>query len=192
VSFQYSSSYFLELTGFPLKQYISPEYIQTEDIYITRIKNFPRITWIRTMTMKSKKKHLRSLLRIYILGIIIKNEKVHGYSIYKELLERIDESIYKKTGTPSIGTIYRILKELVEEGLVTKEERTKNGRKIIYYAPTKKGIEEFLSISKMFITKVIMGLSLVIDVVKTLDKKGYDIVDIFYDIKKINQITSNI
>ncbi|RLG90688.1 MAG: PadR family transcriptional regulator [Thermoprotei archaeon] len=142
--------------------------------------------------MKSKKKHLRSLLRIYILGIIIKNEKVHGYSIYKELLERIDESIYKKTGTPSIGTIYRILKELVEEGLVTKEERTKNGRKIIYYAPTKKGIEEFLSISKMFITKVIMGLSLVIDVVKTLDKKGYDIVDIFYDIKKINQITSNI
>ena len=144
------------------------------------------------MIMKSKKKHLRSLLRIYILGIIIKNEKVHGYSIYKELLERIDESIYKKTGTPSIGTIYRILKELVEEGLVTKEERTKNGRKIIYYAPTKKGIEEFLSISKMFITKVIMGLSLVIDVVKTLDKKGYDIVDIFYDIKKINQITSNI
>ena len=142
--------------------------------------------------MKSKKKHLRSLLRIYILGIIIKNEKVHGYSIYKELLERIDESIYKKTGTPSIGTIYRILKELVEEGLVIKEERTKNGRKIIYYAPTKKGIEEFLSISKMFITKVIMGLSLVIDVVKTLDKKGYDIVDIFYDIKKINQITSNI
>ncbi len=142
--------------------------------------------------MKSKKKHLRSLLRIYILGIIIKNEKVHGYSIYKELLERIDESIYKKTGTPSIGTIYRILKELVEEGLVTKEERTKNGRKIIYYAPTKKGIEEFLSISKMFITKVIMGLSLVIDVVKTLDKKGYDIVDIFYDIKKINQITSNL
>ncbi len=142
--------------------------------------------------MKSKKKHLRSLLRIYILGIIIKNEKVHGYSIYKELLERIDESIYKKTGTPSIGTIYRILKELVEEGLVTKEERTKNGRKIIYYAPTKKGIEEFLSISKMFITKVIMGLSLVIDVVKTLDKKGYDIVDIFYDIKKINQITSSI
>ena len=144
------------------------------------------------MIMKSKRKHLRSLLRIYILGIIIKNEKVHGYSIYKELLERIDESIYKKTGTPSIGTIYRILKELVEEGLVTKEERTKNGRKIIYYAPTKKGIEEFLSISKMFITKVIMGLSLVIDVVKTLDKKGYDIVDIFYDIKKINQITSNI
>ncbi len=144
------------------------------------------------MIMKSKKKHLRSLLRIYILGIIIKNEKVHGYSIYKELLERIDESIYKKTGTPSIGTIYRILKELVEEGLVTKEERTKNGRKIIYYAPTKKGIEEFLSISKMFITKVIMGLSLVIDVIKTLDKKGYDIIDIFYDIKKINQITSNI
>ncbi len=144
------------------------------------------------MIMKSKRKHLRSLLRIYILGIIIKNEKVHGYSIYKELLERIDESIYKKTGTPSIGTIYRILKELVEEGLVTKEERTKNGRKIIYYAPTKKGIEEFLSISKMFITKVIMGLSLVIDVVKTLDKKGYDIVDIFYDIKKINQITSSI
>ncbi len=141
--------------------------------------------------MKSPKKHLRSLLRIYILGIIIKNEKIHGYSIYKELLKRIDESIYKKTGTPSIGTIYRILKELVEEGLVTKEEKIKNGRKIIYYEPTKKGIEEFLSISKMFITKVIMGLSLVIDVIRTLDKKGYDIVDILYDVKKINQITSN-
>ncbi len=142
--------------------------------------------------MKNQKKHLRSLLRIYILGIIIKNEKIHGYHIYKELLDRIDESIYKKAGTPSIGTIYRILKELVEEGLVTKEEKTKNGRKIIYYAPTKKGIEEFLSISKMFVTKVIMGLSLVIDVVKTLSKKGYDIIDIFYDIKKVHQITSNL
>jgi len=146
----------------------------------------------RKIRLKTSKKHLRSLLRVYILGLIIKNEKVHGYSIYKELLERIDENIYKKSGTPSIGTIYRILKELVDEGLVVKEEKTKNGRKIIYYTPTDKGIEEFLSISKMFVTKVVMGLSLIIDVVKALDEKGYDIVDIFYDIKKVNHIVSKL
>lgn len=41
------------------------------------------------INMQTRKKKFRSVFKIKVLGIIIKNREIHGYGIYKELLDLI-------------------------------------------------------------------------------------------------------
>lgn len=137
--------------------------------------------------MQAKKK-FRSVFKIKVLGIIIKNKEIHGYGIYKELLSIIHglELIEK----PSIGTIYRILNELLEEGYIEEKIQYKGKRKIILYHPTPKGINEFLRISKGFLTKTLIGLKLVISAINSINEKQPVINEIRDRLKRIHNITS--
>ncbi|ADI32112.1 transcriptional regulator, PadR-like family [Staphylothermus hellenicus DSM 12710] len=140
------------------------------------------------INMQTRKKKFRSVFKIKVLGIIIKNREIHGYGIYKELLDLIHglELIEK----PSIGTIYRILNELLEEGFIEKRIQYKGRRKIILYHPTSKGINEFLRISRAFLTKTLIGLKLVISAINSIGEKHPDIDEIRERLRNIHNITS--
>lgn len=107
----------------------------------------------------------KGLLRALILSIIIRNEKIHGYGIYKEI---VDSSLGY---FPSIGTIYRLLGELHREGLIEKEV-VSGSKKKVYYLPTNKGLEEFVNIATCFLNKTVRGLSVLTPVMKKLYEEG--------------------
>ncbi len=104
----------------------------------------------------------RGFLKNIITGIVISRGETHGYEIYRELI-RIGRGRWK----PSIGTIYRVLGEMVEEGCLDKRIIVKGKRKIIYYRATEKGIEEFLKATNEFVNKILLLEDLI---VKALDK----------------------
>ncbi len=104
----------------------------------------------------------RGFLKNIITGIVISRGETHGYEIYRELL-RIGRGKWK----PSIGTIYRVLGEMVEEGCLDKRIVVRGRRKIIYYRATEKGIEEFLKATNEFVNKILLLEDLI---VKALDK----------------------
>lgn len=107
----------------------------------------------------------KGLLRTLILSIVIKNKRIHGYGIYKEITDSsIDYS-------PSIGTIYRLLGELHREGLIDKEV-VPGSKKKVYYLPTSKGLEEFINIATCFLNRTVRGLSILIPVLNKLYEEG--------------------
>ncbi len=129
---------------------------------------------------KGRKGYLKTL----ITGIVIGKGRVHGYEIYRELV-RISGEHWK----PSIGTIYRLLGEMVEEGCLSKEETVIGHRRIIYYTPTEKGINEFLRISREFLDRVKIGLNLIAEALNRVDADKYH--DVFKEIRyKLIEIRS--
>ena len=60
---------------------------------------------------------------------MIEELKEHGYSV-------------------SPGTLYPILKSMVEEGLLEKEDKNVNGKIRKYYSTTKEGKEVFMDLKK--------------------------------------------
>lgn len=128
----------------------------------------------------------RSALRIHVLGIIIRNKRVHGYGIYKKILE--NTRLVKKFGRPSIGTIYRVLNNLVEEGLVTREEERIGGRTLYYYAPTKKGLEEFARICEAFLDKAASGTKMILSALPALCESGIDVKGIIERLEEVEKM----
>ena len=109
----------------------------------------------------------KGMLKAFMLGIIIQKGRVHGYEIYKNLID-----LGKNKWRPSIGTIYRMLNEMVKEGLIEKQEIIEGKRTVIYYRPTQQGIIEFVVRSKLFLEKVYLGLSLLTATLQELKKAG--------------------
>ncbi len=122
----------------------------------------------------------RGLLKLLTLSIIISHERIHGYNIYKELT-RSPTYNWK----PSIGTLYRLLNEMVEEGYIVKEETMYGNKRIVYYKPASKGIEEFQRIASLILCKVTVGFETLLPAIMTLKKKGYAGEDIDMKLKKI-------
>ncbi len=110
----------------------------------------------------------KGLLKFVILGIIIGNERIHGYRIHK-LMTEISRGRWK----PSIGTTYRLLNELLREGYISREVEVRGRRRIIYYKATEKGLNEFFKVSDIFTDKIIIGLDLIIKAI--MRHRGRDI-----------------
>ena len=79
------------------------------------------------------------LLRVLILAILIKEGKLHGYLLYKKILQHT-----RMRWKPSIGTIYHTLNEMVKEGLVSKHAENRKYNYVI----TSEGIEYFIKNSR--------------------------------------------
>lgn len=109
----------------------------------------------------------RGLLKLFIMSIVIRKRKIHGYGIYKEL-----DELASGLWNPSIGTIYRILGELERKGYIKRKEEVRGGRRLVYYIPTEKGIEEFLKISDCILKKIRLGIELLVPTFKSLQEKG--------------------
>ncbi len=102
-------------------------------------------------------------LRVLILAILIKEGKLHGYSLYKRILYHTCMK-----WKPSIGTVYRILNKMTEEGLVSKHTE---GRRH-YYAITPDGIKYFLKNSKTPLTRMAGVLTIVLEAYLKASDKG--------------------
>ena len=85
-----------------------------------------------------------SFLELLILAILISEGGLHGYALYKRIL-----SITQMHWKPSIGTIYRLLNDMADEGIVLKSAR---GRKHSY-SITPKGLEYFIRNSRTPLTR---------------------------------------
>ena len=132
------------------------------------------------------RKAYRSALRIHVLGIIIRNKNIHGYGIYKKILD--NTRLIKRFGKPSIGTIYRVLNSLVEEGLVTREEKKVGGRTLYFYTPTKKGMEEFAKICEVFLDKTASGTKMILSSLPALYESGIDVNGIIERLEEIEKM----
>ncbi len=125
----------------------------------------------------------KGMLKAFMLGIIIQKGRVHGYEIYKDLID-----LGKNKWRPSIGTIYRMLNEMVKEGLIEKQEIIEGKRTVIYYRPTQQGIIEFVVRSKLFLEKVYLGLSLLTATLQELKKAGMSDEELEQKVRKILEL----
>jgi len=137
-------------------------------------------------TKTPRRKAYRSALRIHVLGIIIMNNRVHGYGIYKQILE--NTGLVERFGRPSVGTIYRVLNNLVEEGLITRKKERVGGRTLYYYTPTRKGLEEFARICEAFLDKVGSGTRMILSALPALHGSGIDVKGIIERLEEIENI----
>jgi len=108
------------------------------------------------------------VLRMVILAIVLSKGRVHGYEIYKTI-----EGFAYGAWRPSQGTIYRVLNEMVEEGLLDKEV-TEDRRQVAYYAITERGIRTFLEIVQEYFRKLNTVLPLTVEAVMKASEYGYD------------------
>ncbi len=86
-----------------------------------------------------------SFLELLTLAILINEGELHGYALYKRILD-----ITQMRWKPSIGTIYRLLNDIARRGLVTKN--TKDRR--YDYRITCEGVEYFMENSRIPLTRM--------------------------------------
>jgi len=105
------------------------------------------------------------LLRFLVLSIIVRYGRIHGYGVYKE---------FQRLGSwnPSIGTIYRVLNDLALKGFIEREVENVNGRRVVYYTASDKGVEEFLRVASCMLSKISIGLEIIIPTFTALKNKG--------------------
>ncbi len=121
------------------------------------------------------------VLRMVILAIVLSKGRVHGYEICKTI-----ESFAYGAWRPSQGTIYRVLNEMVEEGLLDKEV-IEDRRQVAYYTITEQGIRAFLEIAQEFFKKLNIVLPLTVEAVLKVNEYGYhtdEILARFLDLAK--------
>ena len=95
-----------------------------------------------------------SFLKLLLLAILINEGELHGYALYKRIL-----NITQMRWKPSIGTIYRLLNEMTEGELILKSvKKRKHG-----YTITSKGLEYFAKNSKIPITRVTGMLATILE-----------------------------
>ncbi|HEC89809.1 MAG: PadR family transcriptional regulator [Thermoplasmata archaeon] len=109
-----------------------------------------------TWSLTDKKGKQRGILSIYILHTL-KEKPKSGYEILMEIKEKTED-----TWTPSKGTIYPLLKQLKDEGLIKIKEQGKRGKNIFTITSEGKKIlnnlrkqgkdwrEKFLQFRKLF------------------------------------------
>ena len=108
------------------------------------------------------------VLKMVILSMVLSRGKAHGYEVYKTL-----ENLACGAWRPSQGTLYRVLNEMVDEGLLRKEV-VENRRRIAYYTATEKGIGIFLEMLREFIAKLGTVLPLAMEALARIaeDRRG--------------------
>ncbi len=94
-----------------------------------------------------------SFLELLILAILINEGDLHGYALYKRILD-----VTRMHWRPSIGTVYRFLNDMAERKLILKNIE---GRRYSY-SITSQGLEYFTRNSKTLLTRKIGALTIVI------------------------------
>jgi len=100
-----------------------------------------------------------SFLELLVLALLINEGEMHGYALRKKII-----SVTREHWNPSIGTIYRLLNNMSEKGLVDKSAR---GRRQVYTI-TQKGVEYFAKISRSIITRRVGVLTELLKAYSTL------------------------
>ena len=95
-----------------------------------------------------------SFLKLLLLAILINEGELHGYALYKRILD-----ITQMRWKPSIGTIYRFLNEMAERELVLKIVKERKHS----YTITHKGLKYFADNSKIPITRITGILATVLE-----------------------------
>lgn len=131
------------------------------------------------------KPKIKGMLKVLVLATIIREGKTHGYEVYKNL-----SKIRGEWWKPSIGTIYRVLNEMVSEGLISREEEKLGKRMIAYYTPTEAGIREFTVRSRVFLERTCLGLDLLTTTYKSLRRRGIADKSLESYLKKIYMLLS--
>ena len=81
---------------------------------------------------------LRGALKPIILSVLLKKGKMHGYAIRKFILETVATEKLIITD----GGLYASLKNLRSQDLLDKTKKKVEGRKLVQYTLSKKGMEE--------------------------------------------------
>ena len=101
-----------------------------------------------------------------MLAILISEGELHGYLLYKRIMEYTC-----MRWRPSIGTMYRTLNDMVKEGLVIKRSE---GRRYSYVI-TPKGIEYFIENSKAPIMRMAGVLTKILEAYLKVPKEGSEV-----------------
>ncbi|MEO3993058.1 MAG: PadR family transcriptional regulator [Desulfurococcaceae archaeon TW002] len=104
------------------------------------------------------------VLRYLILAVLATNPQLHGYGIYKRIVY-VTQAVWK----PSIGTLYRTLNEMVNEGLVKKKS---SGYRRLEYEITSTGLEIFIKETLPHATKSAGILTEFLEAYKEIRKRG--------------------
>ncbi|MHA1270184.1 MAG: helix-turn-helix transcriptional regulator [Candidatus Helarchaeota archaeon] len=131
---------------------------------IKRIKNIDSESFIiqeRDFLEKFESEILRGISKLLILAIIDKSgtEGAYGYQIIKDLKETTNETLIIED-----GTLYPILKKLVNEELIFKSKKQEVGGRLRgYYKLTAKGRKIYYRMTG-FLTKLIGSIAPLLDI----------------------------
>lgn len=107
-----------------------------------------------------------SFLELLILAILINEGELHGYAIHKQIIEAT-----QMQWKPSIGTIYRLLNEMAEKGLIA---RSAAGRRQVY-AVTPQGTRYFADNSINPLTRRVGVIATVLKALLSLAKENPEV-----------------
>lgn len=94
------------------------------------------------------------LLRFLILAHALIRGKTYGYGVLREVLQ-LSDGAWK----PSVGTIYKVISELVEEGLLREAGKERyRGRQVIYYELTEAGFKELRWVADWLLLRISTGM----------------------------------
>ncbi|MCC6033257.1 MAG: PadR family transcriptional regulator [Desulfurococcaceae archaeon] len=110
------------------------------------------------------KRRRTQVLRHLVLAVLATNPRLHGYGIYKRIIY-ITQSVWK----PSIGTLYRTLNEMVNEGLIRKSS---SDSRRLQYEITSAGLECFVRETLPHATKSAGILAEFLEAYKGIRDKG--------------------
>ncbi len=114
-------------------------YYNNDIIYINKDKNYLKLEEMNILKEQIIRKIFNGLIYIHILHHADK-ESFYG----SWMIEELKEHGYNM----SPGTLYPILKTMVDEDLLEKEEKNVNGKIRKYYKSTKEGNELLLELKK--------------------------------------------
>lgn len=104
------------------------------------------------------------VLRHLILAVLTTNPQLHGYGIYKRIIY-VTQSVWK----PSIGTLYRTLNKMVNEGLIKKSN---SSSRRLQYEITDAGLDTFVKETLPHAMKSAGILTEFLEAYKEIRKKG--------------------
>jgi len=108
-------------------------------------------------------------LKVLILSLILAKGRVHGYEVYKTI-----EVLGGGRWRPSLGTIYRVLNEMVEEGFIEKHGSLEGRRYVAYYTATPRGAEFFADTAAAYLRRVRLVIELILRASEKLRDLGVE------------------
>ncbi len=94
------------------------------------------------------------LLRFLILAHALIHGRTYGYGVLREVSQLSDGA-----WRPSVGTIYKVISELVAEGLLREVGKEKcRGRQVVYYELTDAGLKELRQMADWLLLRISTGM----------------------------------
>lgn len=120
--------------------------------------------WHRREAGDSVARRRARVLRHLVLAVLATEVELHGYGIYKRIVY-VTQSVWR----PSIGTLYRTLNGMTQEGLVSK---VVVGSRRVLYRITEKGLETLVEETLPHATKSAGILSEFIEAYRRIHDRG--------------------